>query len=100
MEIDSLVHTTAELTINEIVDEIMNPEEEREEEQKDEETAVQEPIITVNEARDALSTVRLFLERKGSEESIAALETVQDFIDDQTLNKMKQSSITSFFSKE
>ena len=100
IDIDSCVHTTAELSITEIVDEIINPDEEREEEHKDEENAAQEPIITVNQARDALSKVRRFLERKGTEETIAALETVQEFIDDQTLNKMKQSAITNFFSKE
>ena len=100
MDIDLYVHTTAELSITEIVDELINPDEEREEEHKDEENAAQEPIITVNQARDALSKVRRFLERKGTEETIAALETVQEFIDDQTLNNMKQSAITNFFSKE
>ena len=69
-------HTTAELWFTEIVDEIINPDEEREEEHKDGENAAQEPIITVNQARDALSKVRHFLERKGTEETIAALETV------------------------
>ena len=72
----------------------------RKEEQKDEENATQEPIITVNQARDALSKVRRFLERKGTEETVAALETIQEFIDDQSLIKMKQSAITNFFSKE
>ena len=66
----------------------------------DEENAAQEPIITVNQARDAFSKVRRFLERKETEETVAALETTQEFIDDQSLNKMKQSAITNFFSKE
>ena len=102
IDIDSCVHTTAELSIIEIVDEIMHPDEEREEEQKDEENATQEPIITVNQARDALSKVRRFLERKGTEETVAALtlETIQEFIDDKSLIKMKQSAITNFFSRE
>ena len=78
----------------------MHPDEEREEEQKDEENATQEPIITMNQARDALSKVRRFLERKGTEETVAALETIQEFIDDQSLNKMKQSAVTNFFNKE
>ena len=66
IDIDSCVHTTAELSITEIVDEIINPDEEREEEHKDEENAAQEPIITVNQATFKSSS---FSRTKGNREN-------------------------------
>ena len=96
-DIDSEIITSAEMSVSDIVADIKAPETD----EQDEPYATPEPesITTAAQARDALMIVRRFLDKNGSEKSLTALDTVQDFVDDCTLKTMKQSSIQSFFKK-
>ena len=98
-DIDNEITTTAEMSISDIVADIKAQDDDEQDEPGQELIATPEPIPTAAQARDALMVVRRFLDKNGSEKSITALDTVQDFIDDCTLKTMKQSSIQSFFKK-
>ncbi|GFR58451.1 tigger transposable element-derived protein [Elysia marginata] len=88
------------LTTEDIVNSVVEKDVDKEEEGEEDEEEMPPQSPTVADARDAIETLRLFIQsQSNAEDELNQIANLQDYVEKVSVTKCRQTSITNFFKK-
>ncbi|GFR65304.1 tigger transposable element-derived protein [Elysia marginata] len=100
LAIDNDLAASEVLTTEDIVNSVVERDVDNEEEGEEDEEEMPPPPPTVADAREAIKTLRLFIQsQSNAEDELNQIANLQDYVEKVSVTKCRQTSITNFFKK-